>query len=173
MVRPESIHVGRSARGAEGSLRGRIVQTSFLGSQTRIAVSCDGLPEPLTASQFGRERIAALDLTPDREVVALVGRRRCCRYLPHESIRRRTSDVSITEGRLTRADLLKAGAAGALGLYVAGSAGARTHVRGQSDDAEHAHLVGSLRERPAEGGQQGHRGSRAGRRCSATTPTRT
>jgi spermidine/putrescine transport system ATP-binding protein len=68
MVRPESIHLSEPSSSPEGSLRGRIVQTSFLGSQTRITISCDGLSEPLTASQFGRERIAALDLTPDKEV---------------------------------------------------------------------------------------------------------
>ena len=68
MVRPESIHVSEPGGGPETSLRGTIVQTSFLGSQTRIAVSCDGVSLPLTASQFGRERIAARELTPDREV---------------------------------------------------------------------------------------------------------
>ena len=37
MVRPESIHLGDPSEAArDGSLRGRIVQTSFLGSQTRI-----------------------------------------------------------------------------------------------------------------------------------------
>ena len=68
MVRPESVHIGRLEEGAESSLSGRVVQSSFLGSQTRVAVRCDGVETPLMASQFGRERIAALDLTPDREV---------------------------------------------------------------------------------------------------------
>jgi len=68
MVRPEAIHIGDPASAPQASLMGRIVQTSFLGSQTRIAVSCDGVPLPLTASQFGRERLAARELTPDREV---------------------------------------------------------------------------------------------------------
>ena len=68
MVRPESVHVGEVADAPEASLRGRIVQTSFLGSQTRVAVSCDAVPVPLTAAQFGRERISARDLAPDREV---------------------------------------------------------------------------------------------------------
>jgi spermidine/putrescine transport system ATP-binding protein len=68
MVRPEAIHVSDPATAPEASLRGKIVQTSFLGSQTRIAVSCDGVSAPLTASQFGRERLAARELTPDREV---------------------------------------------------------------------------------------------------------
>jgi spermidine/putrescine transport system ATP-binding protein len=68
MVRPESIHVGNPEDAPEASLRGRIVQTSFLGSQTRVAVSCDAVAVPVTASKFGRERIAARDLIPDREV---------------------------------------------------------------------------------------------------------
>jgi spermidine/putrescine transport system ATP-binding protein len=69
MVRPESIHIGRPEDAADSSLRGRVVQTSFLGSQTRIAVRCDGVEAPILVSQFGRDRVAALDLTPDREVV--------------------------------------------------------------------------------------------------------
>ena len=68
MVRPESIHVGKPEDAPEASLRGRIVQTSFLGSQTRVAVSCDAVDVPVTASKFGRERIAASDLIADREV---------------------------------------------------------------------------------------------------------
>jgi spermidine/putrescine transport system ATP-binding protein len=68
MVRPESVHIGRPEEAGSTSLRGRVVQTSFLGSQTRVAVRCEGVETPLMVSQFGRERIAALDLTPDREV---------------------------------------------------------------------------------------------------------
>ena len=80
--------------------------------------------------------------------------------------------MTITEGRLNRADLLKAGAAGALGLTFAGQALGRT-MRIEGHHAEHAHLVRPLRERPALGRQQGDRGSRAARRCSPTTPTPT
>jgi len=68
MVRPESIRVGAPREAPEASLRGRIVQTSFLGSQTRIAVRCDAVEAPVTATKFGRERMIASDLTPDREV---------------------------------------------------------------------------------------------------------
>jgi spermidine/putrescine transport system ATP-binding protein len=68
MVRPESIHVAGPEGASGASLKGRVVQTSFLGSQTRIAVRCDAVSAPLTVSQFGRERIAARDLAPDREV---------------------------------------------------------------------------------------------------------
>jgi spermidine/putrescine ABC transporter ATP-binding subunit len=68
MVRPESVRVGDPEEAPEASLKGRIVQTSFLGSQTRIAVSCDAVDAPLTATKFGRERMIARELTPDREV---------------------------------------------------------------------------------------------------------
>jgi spermidine/putrescine transport system ATP-binding protein len=68
MVRPESIQIGRSADAGASALHGRVVQTSFLGSQTRVAVRCDGVETPLIVSQFGRDRVQALDLTPDREV---------------------------------------------------------------------------------------------------------
>ena len=68
MVRPESIELSEPSSAPAASLRGRIVQTSFLGNQTRVTVACEGVPEPLTASRFGRERIAALDLVHDKEV---------------------------------------------------------------------------------------------------------
>jgi spermidine/putrescine transport system ATP-binding protein len=68
MVRPEFVQVGDPQEAPEGSLRGRIVQTSFLGSQTRVAVRCDAVAAPVTAAKFGRDRAAARDLTPDREV---------------------------------------------------------------------------------------------------------
>jgi len=67
MIRPESINVSTDDAPA-ASLTGRIVQTSFLGSQTRIAIGCDSVPLPIIASLFGRERFAARDLTPDMEV---------------------------------------------------------------------------------------------------------
>ncbi|HZO95735.1 MAG TPA: ABC transporter ATP-binding protein [Gaiellaceae bacterium] len=68
MVRPEFVQVGDPLEAPEASLRGRIVQTSFLGSQTRVAVRCDAVEAPVTASKFGRDRAAARDLAPDREV---------------------------------------------------------------------------------------------------------
>jgi spermidine/putrescine ABC transporter ATP-binding subunit len=68
MVRPESIHIGPVEGARDGALRGTIVQASFLGSQTRIAVRCDGMETPLTVSQFGRDTVDVPDLTPDREV---------------------------------------------------------------------------------------------------------
>ena len=68
MIRPESIHVAAGDAAPPTSLTGRVVQTSFLGSQTRIAIGCDPVPLPITASLFGRERLAARDLVPDMEV---------------------------------------------------------------------------------------------------------
>ena len=80
--------------------------------------------------------------------------------------------MSITEGRLSRADLLKAGAAGALGLALrAARRSARTvtiegttlNMLTWSDHYANDQLKAVNKAT----------GSRAGRRCSATTPTRT
>jgi ABC-type Fe3+/spermidine/putrescine transport system ATPase subunit len=85
MVRPESIHVGDPRDAPDASLRGRVVQTSFLGSQTRIAVSCEAVDAPITAAEFGRDRSIAGQLTPDREV-ALWWDEDDAVLLPEESI---------------------------------------------------------------------------------------
>jgi spermidine/putrescine transport system ATP-binding protein len=68
MVRPEVVRLFAPAEAPDGAIRGRIVQTSFLGSETRVAIDCDASDAPLMAAQFGRERIAAGELTPDKEV---------------------------------------------------------------------------------------------------------
>ena len=68
MVRPEVVRVFAPHDAPDGAIGGRIVQTSFLGSETRVAIDCDASDAPLTAAQFGRERIAAGELTPDKEV---------------------------------------------------------------------------------------------------------
>jgi spermidine/putrescine transport system ATP-binding protein len=68
MVRPESIQLQREPANGRG-LRGRIAQSSFLGSHTRVAVKCDGVAEPVTAALFGNEGAAASDLLPETEVV--------------------------------------------------------------------------------------------------------
>jgi ABC-type Fe3+/spermidine/putrescine transport system ATPase subunit len=65
MVRPESIHISTEAR---DGLRGRVLKTSFLGNQTRVAVACDGVEAPVLASLFGREQVGERDLNPDQEV---------------------------------------------------------------------------------------------------------
>ena len=68
MVRPEAIRIATTNNGSEPGLRGRIIQTSFLGSQTRVAVECDTISRPVMASLFGKERVAATDLRLDMEV---------------------------------------------------------------------------------------------------------
>ncbi len=65
MVRPESIHISTEAR--EG-LKGRVLQTSFLGNQTRVAIACEGVETPVLASLFGRDQVGERDLNPDQEV---------------------------------------------------------------------------------------------------------
>jgi ABC-type Fe3+/spermidine/putrescine transport system ATPase subunit len=65
MVRPESIRISTEPR--EG-LKGRVLMTSFLGNQTRVAVACEGVEAPVLASLFGRERVDERHLTPDMEV---------------------------------------------------------------------------------------------------------
>jgi ABC-type Fe3+/spermidine/putrescine transport system ATPase subunit len=65
MVRPESIRI--SAEPREG-LKGRVLQTSFLGNQTRVAVECEGVEMPVLASLFGREQVSERDLEVDQEV---------------------------------------------------------------------------------------------------------
>jgi ABC-type Fe3+/spermidine/putrescine transport system ATPase subunit len=71
MVRPESIRVQRLADSNGTGLRGRIAQTSFLGSHTRVAVKCEGVTVPVTAALFGNEGAAASDLLPETEVVLI------------------------------------------------------------------------------------------------------
>jgi spermidine/putrescine ABC transporter ATP-binding subunit len=71
MVRPESIQIRRVAESNGYGLRGRIAQSSFLGSHTRVAVTCDGVDEPVTAALFGTEGAAANDLQPETEVVLI------------------------------------------------------------------------------------------------------
>jgi ABC-type Fe3+/spermidine/putrescine transport system ATPase subunit len=65
MVRPESIRISTQPR---DGLRGRVLQTSFLGNQTRVAVACDGVEAPVLASLFGREQAGERDLRLDQEV---------------------------------------------------------------------------------------------------------
>ena len=65
MVRPESIHIAKEPR---DGLRGRVLQTSFLGNQTRVAVACDGVEAPVLASLFGPDRTIDDDLQLDTEV---------------------------------------------------------------------------------------------------------
>jgi len=65
MIRPESVRISTEPR---DGLRGRILQTSFLGNQTRVAVACEGVDAPVLASLFGRDQAGERDLKPDQEV---------------------------------------------------------------------------------------------------------
>ncbi len=68
MVRPESIRISTAADALGPGLRGRVLQTSFLGNQTRVAVACGAVEAPIVASLFGRERTDERDLKTDMEV---------------------------------------------------------------------------------------------------------
>ena len=68
MVRPESVNLSAPGDAPAESLRGRIVQTSFLGSLTRVAVACDPVPDPIVAVLSGRDQMTASELVPDLEV---------------------------------------------------------------------------------------------------------
>jgi ABC-type Fe3+/spermidine/putrescine transport system ATPase subunit len=65
MVRPERVRISTTPR---DGLRGRVLQTSFLGNQTRVAVACEGVEAPVLASLFGRDLAGEPDLQPDQEV---------------------------------------------------------------------------------------------------------
>ena len=68
MVRPESVNLSAPGDAPAESLRGRIVQTSFLGSLTRVAIACDPVPDPIVAVLSGRDQMTASELVPDLEV---------------------------------------------------------------------------------------------------------
>jgi ABC-type Fe3+/spermidine/putrescine transport system ATPase subunit len=69
MVRPESIRIATEPGEAPGrKLSGRILQTSFLGNQTRVAVACEGVETPVLASLFGRDQLGDRDLKLNQEV---------------------------------------------------------------------------------------------------------
>jgi spermidine/putrescine transport system ATP-binding protein len=68
MVRPESIHVLPPADAPPGSLRATTVQTSFLGSYTRVAVRCDAVEDPVLVAVHGKGEVAVEALDVDKEV---------------------------------------------------------------------------------------------------------
>ena len=68
MVRPESIHVFSPTEAPSGSLRARTLQTSFLGSYTRVAVRCDAVEEPILIAVHSKGEIADEALATDKEV---------------------------------------------------------------------------------------------------------
>jgi spermidine/putrescine transport system ATP-binding protein len=70
MVRPESVRISTQPDGPPGGpgLKGRVLQTSFLGNQTRVAVACEAVDAPMLASLFGRDQVGRRDLRLDMEV---------------------------------------------------------------------------------------------------------
>jgi spermidine/putrescine transport system ATP-binding protein len=67
VVRPEAIQVSGVADAPPGALTARVVQTSFLGSYTRVAVRSDASPEPVVVA-IQRAAATLPDLDPDRTV---------------------------------------------------------------------------------------------------------
>jgi ABC-type Fe3+/spermidine/putrescine transport system ATPase subunit len=67
MVRPEAIRISVDER-AGGLIHGAVLQRSFLGNYTRVAVSCDGHGEPVLAEVHGADADALDELTPGRAV---------------------------------------------------------------------------------------------------------
>jgi hypothetical protein len=65
MLRPESLHLADPSEAPAGSLRGRALQTAFLGSHVRVAVGCEAADAPLTVALQGT---AARLPEPDTEV---------------------------------------------------------------------------------------------------------
>jgi spermidine/putrescine transport system ATP-binding protein len=67
MVRPEEVLISSDA-GRPGFLRGEVLQSSFLGNRTRVAVACDECGEPVLAEVHGRDAEDLERLTPGRRV---------------------------------------------------------------------------------------------------------
>ncbi len=68
MVRPESIHLFVPEEAPPGAIRATTVQTSFLGSYTRVAARCDAVEEPVLVAVQGKGEVAAEALDTDKEV---------------------------------------------------------------------------------------------------------
>jgi ABC-type Fe3+/spermidine/putrescine transport system ATPase subunit len=67
MVRPEAIRISADD-GGSGLVRGTVIQRSFLGNYTRVAVSCDACSEPVLAEVHGTDAARVEGLTPGRGV---------------------------------------------------------------------------------------------------------
>jgi len=67
MVRPEAIRISVEERGG-GLVCGAVIQSSFLGNYTRVAVRCDGCREPVLAEVHGQDADSLEELTPGRRV---------------------------------------------------------------------------------------------------------
>jgi len=68
MVRPESIQIFPAKDAPRGSVLARTVQTSFLGSYTRVAARCAASPDPVLIAVQDRGEIEAETMETDREV---------------------------------------------------------------------------------------------------------
>ena len=68
MVRPESIHLSAPDGAPPGSLQARTIQTSFLGSHTRVATECPASQDLVLVAIDGKADVDASVLEPDREV---------------------------------------------------------------------------------------------------------
>src|SRR5581483_8431579 len=67
MVRPESIRIFEPADAPSGSLPAQTIQSSFLGSYTRVAVRCGASPAPILIALQGKGAAGA-EFEPDKEV---------------------------------------------------------------------------------------------------------
>ena len=58
MVRPESLHIGPVGAAPAGAVRGRAVQSSFLGTRVRVAVETAVSPVPLMIAMHGEDQMS-------------------------------------------------------------------------------------------------------------------
>src|SRR5436305_1479595 len=56
MVRPEALHIGAVSDAPAGAIRGRAVQSSFLGTRVRVAVETAVSPVPLMIAMHGEDQ---------------------------------------------------------------------------------------------------------------------
>ena len=68
MVRPESIRIFGAENAPPGSLRAQTIQTSFLGSYTRVATHSAASPDPILVAVQGKGALEAESLEVDKEV---------------------------------------------------------------------------------------------------------
>ena len=137
-----------------------------------MTVSCEGLPDAALASHFGREQIAARDLTPDQEVT-LWWEPDDAVLLPDQSPpeKRRARRVHLPKAaspapacsRRARPERSASTLAGPAFAAPSRLESTTLNWLTWSDHYANDQLQPS----------KGNRRSRAGRRCSATTPTRT
>jgi hypothetical protein len=59
MLRPESLRVGDTATAPDGALKGRVVQSSFLGTRLRVAVETPSSEAPLIVALHGEDPASA------------------------------------------------------------------------------------------------------------------